>query len=121
VVVFAAAIEPGDPPDVAVGLALAAHMAKADSQGVSPPRVKTVRKRAHMPGKNYDRPKSEPTPARAALLANLSPDQIITVWLHSKRKITGKVISYDDTMTVLQLVCGSKISNWLALTFALLA
>lgn len=77
VVVFAAAIEPGDPPDVAVGLALAAHMSRADPQGVSPPRVKTVRKRVHMPGKNNDRPKSEPTPARAALLANLSPDQII--------------------------------------------
>jgi len=35
VVVFAAAIEPGDPPDVAVGLALAAHMAKANGEKVS--------------------------------------------------------------------------------------
>ena len=35
VVVFAAAIEPGDPPDVAVGLALAAHMAKANREKVS--------------------------------------------------------------------------------------
>jgi hypothetical protein len=35
VVVFAAAIEPGDPPDVAVGLALAAHMARASGGDVS--------------------------------------------------------------------------------------
>ena len=35
VVVFAAAIEPGHPPDVAVGLALAAHMATADREKVS--------------------------------------------------------------------------------------
>ena len=35
VVVFAAAIEPGDPPDVAVGLALAAHMARAKGGKVS--------------------------------------------------------------------------------------
>jgi hypothetical protein len=35
VVVFAAAIEPGHAPDVAVGLALAAHMAKADGDSVS--------------------------------------------------------------------------------------
>jgi hypothetical protein len=35
VVVFAAAIEPGDPPDVAVGLALAAHMAKPNGEKVS--------------------------------------------------------------------------------------
>jgi hypothetical protein len=35
VVVFAAAIEPGDPPDVAVGLALAAHMARANREDVS--------------------------------------------------------------------------------------
>ena len=35
VVVFAAAIEPGDPPDVAVGLALAAHMARANGEDVS--------------------------------------------------------------------------------------
>lgn len=35
VVVFVAAIEPGDPPDVAVGLALAAHMARANPAGVS--------------------------------------------------------------------------------------
>jgi hypothetical protein len=35
VVVFAAAIEPGDPPDVAVGLALAAHMARANREEVS--------------------------------------------------------------------------------------
>ena len=35
VVVFAAAIEPGDPPDVAVGLALAAHMARANREKVS--------------------------------------------------------------------------------------
>jgi hypothetical protein len=34
-VVFAAAIEPGHPPDVAVGLALAAHMARADGEPVS--------------------------------------------------------------------------------------
>jgi hypothetical protein len=32
VVVFAAAIEPADPPDVAVGMALAAHMARADGE-----------------------------------------------------------------------------------------
>jgi hypothetical protein len=35
VVVFAAAIEPGHPPDVAVGLALAAHMARANREQVS--------------------------------------------------------------------------------------
>jgi hypothetical protein len=35
VVVFAAAIEPGDPPDVAVGLALAAHLARANGEKVS--------------------------------------------------------------------------------------
>jgi hypothetical protein len=35
VVVFAAAIEPGNPSDVAVGLALAAHMAKANHETVS--------------------------------------------------------------------------------------
>jgi hypothetical protein len=35
VVVFAAAIEPGDPPDVAVGMALAAHMARANGEKVS--------------------------------------------------------------------------------------
>jgi hypothetical protein len=35
VVVFAAAIEPEDPPDVAVGLALAAHMARANRENVS--------------------------------------------------------------------------------------
>jgi hypothetical protein len=35
VVVFAAAIEPGDPPDVAIGLALAAHMARANEGKVS--------------------------------------------------------------------------------------
>jgi hypothetical protein len=35
VVVFAAAIEPGHPPDVAVGLALAAHMARANRENVS--------------------------------------------------------------------------------------
>jgi hypothetical protein len=35
VVVFAAAIEPGDPPDVAVGLALAANMARANREKVS--------------------------------------------------------------------------------------
>jgi hypothetical protein len=35
VVVFAAAIEPGRPPDVAVGLALAAHMARANQENVS--------------------------------------------------------------------------------------
>ena len=35
VVVFAAAIEPGDPPDVAVGMALAAHMARANREKVS--------------------------------------------------------------------------------------
>jgi len=32
VVVFAAALEPADPPDVAVGMALAAHMARADRE-----------------------------------------------------------------------------------------
>jgi hypothetical protein len=31
-VIFAAAKSPGDPPDIAVGLALAAHMARSDSQ-----------------------------------------------------------------------------------------
>lgn len=35
VVVFAAAIQPGHPPDVAVGLALAAHMARANREKVS--------------------------------------------------------------------------------------
>jgi hypothetical protein len=35
VVVFAAAIDPGDAPDVAVGLALAAHMARANPEHVS--------------------------------------------------------------------------------------
>jgi hypothetical protein len=35
VVVFAAAIEPGNPSDVAVGLALAAHMAEANDEKVS--------------------------------------------------------------------------------------
>ena len=35
VVVFAADIEPGHPPDVAVGLALAAHMARANRENVS--------------------------------------------------------------------------------------
>ena len=35
VVVFAAAIEPGHPPDVAIGLALAAHMARANREKVS--------------------------------------------------------------------------------------
>jgi hypothetical protein len=35
VVVFAAAIEPGHPPDVAVGLALAAHLARANRERVS--------------------------------------------------------------------------------------
>jgi hypothetical protein len=35
VVVFAAAIQPGHPPDVAVGLALAAHMASANREKVS--------------------------------------------------------------------------------------
>jgi hypothetical protein len=35
VVVFAAAIEPGNPSDVAVGLALAAHMAEANHEKVS--------------------------------------------------------------------------------------
>lgn len=35
VVVFAAAIQPGNPPDVAVGLALAAHMARANREKVS--------------------------------------------------------------------------------------
>ena len=35
VVVFAAAIQPGHLPDVAVGLALTAHMARAESAGVS--------------------------------------------------------------------------------------
>ena len=35
VVVFAAAIEPGNPSDVAVGLALAAHMAEANNETVS--------------------------------------------------------------------------------------
>ena len=35
VVVFAAAIEPADPPDVAVGMALAAHMARANREKVS--------------------------------------------------------------------------------------
>jgi hypothetical protein len=35
VVVFAAAVEPGNPSDVAVGLALAAHMAEANGQKVS--------------------------------------------------------------------------------------
>lgn len=34
-VVFAAAIEPGHPPDVAVGLALAAHMARTNREKVS--------------------------------------------------------------------------------------
>jgi hypothetical protein len=35
VVVFAAGIQPGDPPDVAVSLALAAHMARANREDVS--------------------------------------------------------------------------------------
>jgi hypothetical protein len=35
VVVFAAAVEPGNPSDVAVGLALAAHMAEANDEKVS--------------------------------------------------------------------------------------
>ena len=35
VVVFTAAIQPGHPPDVAVGLALAAHMARANREKVS--------------------------------------------------------------------------------------
>jgi hypothetical protein len=35
VIVFTASIEPGHPPDVAVGLVLAAHMAKANQENVS--------------------------------------------------------------------------------------
>ena len=35
VVVFAAAIQPGHPPDVAIGLALAAHLARANQEKVS--------------------------------------------------------------------------------------
>ncbi len=35
VVVFAAEWAPGDPPDVAIGMALAAHLAKTDGQAVS--------------------------------------------------------------------------------------
>jgi hypothetical protein len=49
------------------------------------------------------RNKKEPTPARAALLAGLEPDQDVTVWLHSQWKVTGTVVGYDAAMTVLQL------------------
>jgi hypothetical protein len=213
VVVFAAAIEPGDPPDVAVGLALAAHMARANQENVSlvvvphylesdrelekklqgqhelvtggvvlgqtptvpeearallrqlltstdqqgllgqvqanlgsvgplvaallalvgfgaaarvtpeitpqaanlvyriaqvtpsaikafPSRIESLTRRGPMSDKNS----RQPTPARAALLAGLSPGQNVTVWLHSQWKVTGKVVGkYDDTKTVLLL------------------
>ena len=43
-------------------------------------------------------------PARAALLADLVPNQNVTVWLHSQWKVTGNVVGrYDRTMTVLRL------------------